>query len=92
MLCLGPIIITIVTEGPTNNGPSKCTGGKPGVEDILDVGRDYGRRQKPAMKAGGGSGGRTATIPGFATMTQAKKTARKMFMGGAHGVVGDAEG
>ena len=43
----------------------------PGVEDILDVGRDYGRRQKPAMEAGGSSEGATTMTPGGAATTEA---------------------
>ena len=43
------------------------------------------RRQKPAMEAGGGSEGWTATMPVFAATTQAQKTAPIFFsLGGRH--------
>ena len=44
-------------------------------QDILDVGRNHGRRQKPAMDAGGGSDGATTTAPGFAATTEAREAA-----------------
>ena len=60
------------------------------MEDFLDVGGDHGRRQEPAMEAGGGSEGGSTATPGFATTTEAREAAPQKLFERAHGVVGGA--